>query len=107
MKVAHHGFVDGVQIVRVENNSIKLKREVRKPSEIVSPTLVPSPWKIRLAAASVTQMLQWWDGCHQVKKMLAGIAQEMVFSLSPHTEALCYVHEMRGFGFHFFTALEH
>ena len=57
MKVAHHGFVDGVQIVRVKNNSIELKREVRKPSDIVSPTLVPPPWKIRFAAASVTQML--------------------------------------------------
>ena len=57
MKIAHHRFVDGIQIVRVKNNSIELKREVRKPSDIVSPTLVPPPWKIRFAAASVTQML--------------------------------------------------
>jgi hypothetical protein len=35
--------------------------------------------------------------------MLAGIAQEMLFSLSPRTEALCCVHEMRGFGYHFFA----
>ncbi len=57
MKIAHHWFVDGIQIVRVKNNSIKLKWKVRKPPDIVSPPLVPPPWKIRFAAASVTQML--------------------------------------------------
>src|SRR5690606_14471491 len=42
-------------------------------------------------------------GCHQIQKMLAGIAQEMMFFLNPRAEALCCVHEMRGFGYHFFA----
>lgn len=57
LKVAHHGFVDGVQIMRIKNNSIELKRQVSKPPDIASPTLVPPSWKFRFAAASVTQML--------------------------------------------------
>jgi hypothetical protein len=30
----------------------------------------------------------------------------MVFSFSPRTEALCCVHEMHGFGYHFFANVE-
>lgn len=56
MKVAHHRFVDSLQIVRIKNNSIELERKVSKPSDVVIPTFMPPPWEIRFAA-SVTHML--------------------------------------------------
>lgn len=94
MKIPRYKRVTVPKVMGIKNDPIILKWQIRKPYDVVMPTLVAASRIVRFTAARVTQMPQRWDKHHQIKKLSAGIDQEMAFLLGPCTETLHRVHQL-------------